>query len=310
MNREIAAARSLDDYGILRSTDKSSLGHGYLRHYERLIGHLREEPITLLEVGIFRGGSLLMWEDFLTHAIIVGMDINPQCAQYAGGRREVEIGSQADAVFLDDIGKRRNPHIIIDDGSHLADHVLLTFRTLFKHLRPGGIYVVEDIHFHAGPRASDWRGSSDFVPQDVLLRLARLVSCPGTLGDDEREWAWQVDFVEFFHGGVAIRKRAGRDPDGIETRRALVERANEPITWSRFGQYVWNHSNDLADAVQCVRRAIEMEPASSAHPDILSSILEVAGKLPDAADAANQAARLAPGDQRLQARAEALRLKV
>jgi hypothetical protein len=35
--------------------------------------------------------------------------------------------------------------IIIDDGSHIEDHILKTFHTLFeKYLSPGGIYFVED----------------------------------------------------------------------------------------------------------------------------------------------------------------------
>jgi cephalosporin hydroxylase len=129
---------SLDAYGILNGTDKSSLNHDYLRHYERILGHLRYEPITLLEIGVFRGGSLHMWSDYLEKALIVGVDIRPECAEYAGDRREVEIGSQADKAFLDDLGRRRRPDVIIDDGSHQADHVIATFRSLFPHLRPGG----------------------------------------------------------------------------------------------------------------------------------------------------------------------------
>lgn len=52
---------SLDAIGILEGTDKSSIGHGYLRHYDRILRHLRHEPITLLEIGIFRRASLRVW---------------------------------------------------------------------------------------------------------------------------------------------------------------------------------------------------------------------------------------------------------
>ena len=34
--------------------------------------------------------------------------------------------------------------IIIDDGSHINEHVIRTFQYLFPKLKPGGIYVVED----------------------------------------------------------------------------------------------------------------------------------------------------------------------
>lgn len=37
-----------------------------------------------------------------------------------------------------------NPEIIIDDGSHINEHVIETFKFLFPLLKVGGIYVVED----------------------------------------------------------------------------------------------------------------------------------------------------------------------
>jgi Methyltransferase domain len=300
----------LDAYGILNGTDKSSLNHDYLRHYERILGHLRYEPITLLEIGVFHGGSLRMWSDYLEKARIIGVDIQPECAQYAGDRREVEIGSQADPDFLNDLGRRRQPHVIIDDGSHQADHVILTFRTLFPHLRPGGIYIVEDMHFHAGKGADHWRGQSDKVPQDVFLRLARLVSCPGTEGDEERDFSHRTDGVEFFYGGVAIRKRHTRDRADIEVRRDLVERANKAMTWSSFALHTYNNTHDLADAVRSIHRAIEIEPGKSTHQDMLSVILEQASDFAGALAAAENASRLNPADNRLKARVAALQARI
>lgn len=301
---------SLDAYGILNGTDKSSLNHDYLRHYERILGHFRYEPITLLEIGIFRGASLRMWSDYLEKALVVGVDIQPECAQYAGDRREVEIGSQADEDFLNDLGRRRQPDVIIDDGSHQADHVILTFRKLFPYLRAGGIYIVEDMHFHASPGAAHWRGSSETVPQDIFLRLARLVSCPGTEGDAERDLSHWTDGVEFFYGGVAVRKRQIKNRADVAMRRGLVERANRPATWSAFAMHTFNNTGDLAEAVQCVHRAIEMEPGKPEHQDVLSVILEHASDFEGALAAAEDASRLNPADNRLKARVEALRARI
>jgi len=300
-------AGSLDARGILNGTDKSSLNHDYLRHYERMLAPFRYEPITLLEIGVFHGASLRMWSEYLERALVVGVDIRPDCAQYAADRREVEIGSQADKDFLEDLGRRRQPDVIVDDGSHQADHVILTFRTLFPHLRPGGIYIVEDMHFHAGPGAAHWRGASDMAPQDLFLRLARLVSCPQTEGDDGRDFAQRADSVEFFYGGVAVRKRPIKDRADVAIRRGLVEQANRPKLWSSFAMHTFNNTGDLADAVACVRRAMDMEPRNPEHPDVLSVILEHASDLPGALTAAEDASRLNPADNRLKARVAALR---
>jgi hypothetical protein len=35
--------------------------------------------------------------------------------------------------------------IIIDDGSHMMDHQIVTLNRLFRHLNDGGIYVIEDV---------------------------------------------------------------------------------------------------------------------------------------------------------------------
>jgi cephalosporin hydroxylase len=45
------------------------------------------------------------------------------------------------------IGKNIEYDFIIDDGSHVVDHMILTFNTLKKYLKSGGIYVIEDIKF-------------------------------------------------------------------------------------------------------------------------------------------------------------------
>lgn len=66
----------LDAIGILEGTDKSSLGHDYLRHYERIFAGLRNDPIQLLEFGIAGGASLGTWSRFFAQATIVGVDIN------------------------------------------------------------------------------------------------------------------------------------------------------------------------------------------------------------------------------------------
>ena len=34
---------------------------------------------------------------------------------------------------------------IVDDGSHIIEHMVLTFNTLKKYLKKGGVYIIEDI---------------------------------------------------------------------------------------------------------------------------------------------------------------------
>lgn len=126
-------------------TDKNQV---YLDNYERFFSGIRSEKITLLELGIFRGESLLLWEDYFPNGTIVGIDI--QTANVAGtSERIFEFqGYQQDTDFLDTVAREKAPHgfdIIIDDASHVGDLSRITFWHLFdNHLKHGGIYVIED----------------------------------------------------------------------------------------------------------------------------------------------------------------------
>lgn len=62
----------------------------YLPIYEQLLFPLREQPFTLLELGVWSGASLEMWRDSFPRATIVGIDLGPPelesrrpCARYS-----------------------------------------------------------------------------------------------------------------------------------------------------------------------------------------------------------------------------------
>jgi hypothetical protein len=61
-------------------------------------------------------------------------------------RIDIEIGSQIDDEFLNNICEKYGWFdIIVDDGSHINNHVTHTFEKLFPRIKPGGVYVVEDV---------------------------------------------------------------------------------------------------------------------------------------------------------------------
>ncbi|MFO1026679.1 MAG: hypothetical protein U1E70_16025 [Acetobacteraceae bacterium] len=128
---------SLDLIGVREGTDKSSLDGDYLRHYERILGHLRDKPLQVLEIGVASGASLRVWSQFFRMGTFVGIDIGESCRTFANDRVTIEIGSQADAKFLNELAKRYQPDVIIDDGSHRSADIFLTFHHLFPTLRKG-----------------------------------------------------------------------------------------------------------------------------------------------------------------------------
>jgi hypothetical protein len=145
-------------------TDKDA---NYLRNYMLYCGHLVDEPIKLLELGILKGGSLLLWRDYFDKGVIVGLDINPVSIHGDSSRIFVYQGHQEDPTFLDRIASERAPDgfdIIIDDASHVGDLTRKSFWHLFEnHLRPGGIYVIED--WGTGYWRS-WPDGHDYLPPE------------------------------------------------------------------------------------------------------------------------------------------------
>jgi SAM-dependent methyltransferase len=127
------------------ATDKTL---GYLPTYETLFAHLRDQQIVLLELGVHRGGSLHLWRDWFPHGTIIGLDVNPVVLTAPMDRIRVYQGLQQDLATLTRIANEQAPDgfdVIIDDASHLGELTKVSFWHLFdRHLKPGGIYVIED----------------------------------------------------------------------------------------------------------------------------------------------------------------------
>jgi len=125
--------------------------HHYFELYDRYFSKFRDRPIRMLEIGVFRGGSLRMWKEYFhPDSIIVGIDIDESCAAHEIADRNVfvRIGSQADPNFLGEVNGEFGPFdIILDDGSHKTHHQITSFGALFRDaLKDGGCYMVEDCH--------------------------------------------------------------------------------------------------------------------------------------------------------------------
>jgi SAM-dependent methyltransferase len=132
----------------LGSYDTDKTASGYLREYDRLFAELVDQPIRLLELGVRTGGSLQLWRDYFPAAHIVGIDIEPPPGLDLGERVTILRGRQEDAAFLRAMARTHAPQgfdVIIDDASHYAALTRAAFDALFDdHLRPGGLYVIED----------------------------------------------------------------------------------------------------------------------------------------------------------------------
>jgi hypothetical protein len=132
-------------------------GHSYSPLYHSILNSYRSQFKNVLEIGIGNkplmsslvgneykpGASLYVWRDYFPNAIINGCDI----------LNEVLFDDHRIKTFLIDQSSRESLEtlvqstfdIIIDDGSHVPEHMKLSYEVLWPTIRPGGFYIIEDI---------------------------------------------------------------------------------------------------------------------------------------------------------------------
>jgi predicted O-methyltransferase YrrM len=139
---------SLTDMADFFGSDKGTMKHNYTAVYEQHLARLKSEPVNLLEIGVACGASLKMWSRYFPYGRITGVDIRPECAELCSGYPNVEI-KIADATKERMFG---DWDVIIDDGSHVAGHIVKSFHLNWPWLKSGGVYFIEDLRctYHPG----------------------------------------------------------------------------------------------------------------------------------------------------------------
>lgn len=133
---------TLSELGKKYNTDKYYL-HNFCDFYER---NLKKDIKNLWEIGILDGASLRMWSEYYPKANIVGFDINDKSNLEFNERIKPVILDQSNIYQLVELSKVKDIDIIIDDGSHIINHQIMTFEILFDSLKSGGQYIIEDLH--------------------------------------------------------------------------------------------------------------------------------------------------------------------
>lgn len=145
----------------------------YFDIYHRHFARFRGRPCTVLEFGVFHGGSLQMWRDYFgPQARIVGVDNNPRLTTLGEPGIEIILGDQGDRAFLRRLAQQLGRiDVLIDDGSHIMAHQIATLEELYRAVDPDGVILVEDTH------TSYWRehGGGLHTPFSFMEYAKRLV---------------------------------------------------------------------------------------------------------------------------------------
>jgi hypothetical protein len=137
----------------------------YFDLYEELLGARRRDPLHILELGVARGVSLLIWHDYFPNARIVGVDLGnvpPELSKF--DRIAFVKGDQSDVGVLDravELCGGGGFDVIIDDAAHIGALAKASYEHLFsRYLRPDGFYAIEDI---CAPMLKGWPDGADYT---------------------------------------------------------------------------------------------------------------------------------------------------
>jgi hypothetical protein len=298
----------LNQIGVIEGADKSSsVGNSwdFLRHYEQWMAPWRDKEINLIEIGVATGRSMKIWKRYFSKATIIGADIRPKTRQYAEERVKIEVGSQDDPMFLHRLCEQYPPTIIVDDGSHLAHHIVYTFEQMFPRLLPGGLYVVEDLDLHFGESAPLYRPVEGYDAPGYFLDLAR--SCMTRHG---RQELWGVrdhivrhtDSVEFIMSGVGVRKKSESPaPFDLPAARAYIaERSLGPTGLMHYAKYMLENGCDIDELI----REIVAAGADPANTNVeyytsLAELFRVRRRMDDALATLASGAERYPGSSEM-----------
>jgi len=128
---------------LMFDTDKYA--SGLIAEYEREFASIKDKRIDYCEVGIYKGGSIDWAASFFTHpqTTITGIDLVVPERTWPVNSRIMGI-DQKDFTAMNDRAGDRGYDIVIDDGCHFARETENTFAALWRTVKPGGVYIVED----------------------------------------------------------------------------------------------------------------------------------------------------------------------
>ena len=172
---------SLDNLFHHYGSDKANIfiktkekGHGYSIFYEKKLSDYKNKKINILEIGSYSGASAAAFTKYFSDVNIFCFDLNISNFKYKSKNIHVfglDIKNEKKVKeALNSITKKFNIRefdIIIDDGSHNLDDILIGIKFFFGLLKKNGLFIIEDFKY---PNYYEYNNNIKHIFVDKLLK--------------------------------------------------------------------------------------------------------------------------------------------
>ena len=208
--------------------DVDALELGYTQHYNQLLSEVRDDFTKVLEIGVETGRSHRLWLEYFPNAKIYGYDIfkygydELQRLQEANPFLDRSVMFKGDQSNVEDLNRFKSEHggdfdMIIDDGGHTMEQMQTSLNHLWDSVKPGGIYVIEDLHTCSG----QWKSLYGF---DVIEEGDTLTT----------------DIIKSLESGDnSITKTSYIDEEQMKKIRDSITSCNLEIGNENYKDYIW-----------------------------------------------------------------------
>jgi hypothetical protein len=146
-----------DEYIVNNKRASNFVCHNYTFYYNTLFSSIRNENITIFEMGVgvpscmgSWAGSLLGWQEYFPNSKIFSADFDKNYL-YNKDRITSYYVNQEDETSIKELWENMENEsfdIIVDDGPHTYSSNYLFYINSIHKLKKKGIYIIEDIHLN------------------------------------------------------------------------------------------------------------------------------------------------------------------
>ena len=207
---------TLDDLFYHYGSDKADIfkqrqdqGHGFSEFYTQHLKHLKKKEIKILEIGSYAGASAAAFVKYFENSSVYCFDINISKFVFSSNNIHVyglDINNENELKrILEKIKLESNSNffdIIIDDGSHYLSNILFSLKTLFRYVKKGGIYIIEDFKH---PNYYDQNKNIEHILVDQVLKNLqekRLFNSNIITNDDQAYLQNNISKIEIYKGNL------------------------------------------------------------------------------------------------------------